>query len=88
MTTDTSGPAFPIASDVIGHSSGMTLRDYVAAQCLAQAFGATVAFMMNEASPASEAQWVALNAGFSKRAFAAADAFLAARTPTTENSHD
>ncbi len=29
------GPAFPIASDLIGHCAGMTLRDYFAGQVIA-----------------------------------------------------
>lgn len=34
---DNSGPAFPIASEVIGHCVGMTLRDWFAGQALANA---------------------------------------------------
>jgi len=32
--TNTGGPAFPIESDVIGHWSGLELRDYFAAKVL------------------------------------------------------
>jgi hypothetical protein len=32
--TNTGGPAFPIASDVIGHCAGMELRDYFAAKAM------------------------------------------------------
>ena len=31
---NTGGPAFPIASDTIGHCSGMELRDYFAAKAI------------------------------------------------------
>jgi hypothetical protein len=32
--TNTGGPAFPIASEAIGHWSGVTLRDYLAAKAM------------------------------------------------------
>lgn len=31
---DDGGPAFPAHSDIIGHTEGMTLRDYFAAQAI------------------------------------------------------
>jgi nitrous oxide reductase accessory protein NosL len=33
-TNKTGGPAFPIASDAIGHCAGMELRDYFAAKAM------------------------------------------------------
>ena len=35
------GPAFPFASDVIGHTHGMTLRDWFAGQAIAGASSPT-----------------------------------------------
>ena len=32
MNTNDGGPAFPIASDLLGHGCGMTLRDWFAGQ--------------------------------------------------------
>lgn len=34
MSKETGGPAFPIASDVIGHAANMTVRDYFAAKAM------------------------------------------------------
>lgn len=62
---DNGGPAFPIASDVIGHCVGMTLRDWFAGQALAG--------LLASPQTGDDANAVI------RAAFSAADAMIAAR---------
>lgn len=61
------GPAFPIASDVIGHVSGMTLRDWFAGQAITGAYNPSLEGW--SLSPHDHAAW----------AYQVADAMLEAR---------
>lgn len=61
------GPAFPIASDVIGHCGGMSLRDWFAGQAIAGTCRPTPDGW--SLSPEDHAQW----------AYQMADAMLSAR---------
>ena len=42
MSTTTYEPAFPVVSEIMGHSAGMSLRDYFAAQAMAPLIAAAL----------------------------------------------
>jgi hypothetical protein len=64
--TNTGGPAFPIESDVIGHWSGLELRDYFAAKAMEGVISTNTSFLHNPEQLAA-------------KAFEFADAMLKAR---------
>ena len=65
------GNAYPVASDVIGHSPGMSLRDAAALAALPAVVRACIPL---ECLPDETMEQM-----FARKAFAIADAFIAAR---------
>lgn len=74
------GPAFPIETTATPYAPGMSLRDYVAAQCLAAATASPE--LMEVVSSGSILDGSAFDR-MAKRAFQQADAFLTARQKDT-----
>lgn len=74
------GPAFPLKEPLTSDSEGMSLRDWVAGQCIAAAFGdgQNEALHIQDGKSVADAvrrHW----AGVAGAAFVAADAMIAAR---------
>lgn len=75
------GPSFTKSGHPSGHDMGMTLRDWVAGQCMAHAFGSLSETPLDkENGETVEAAMFRTWMTVAKSALIAADAFIAARS--------
>lgn len=74
--TNDGGPAFPVVSEIMGHCSGMTMRDYFAAKVLPSIYSSAMAEASEGSGLFSDPGW---RIGLAMDAYAMADAMLRAR---------